>query len=77
MQTELDKLPGSRPGTPGAPEVVKSNVEIMSEKWTDAGDTDGKLGVLFEMLVKTMKGLEGFQVSAAPVHNPPSPPPLP
>ena len=37
----------------------------MSEKWNDAGDPDAKLGVLFEMLVKTMKGLESFQDDVA------------
>lgn len=58
-------MPGSRPGTPGQPEVVKSNVEIMSEKWNDATDTDGKLGVLFEMLIKTMKAHETFQDDVA------------
>ncbi|GMH78339.1 hypothetical protein TL16_g07764 [Triparma laevis f. inornata] len=70
IQSQMAGLPGgSRPGTPGQPaEIIRSDVEIMSDKWTQAGDSsDAKLGVLFEMLVKTMKSLEVMKDDSA--HN--------
>ncbi|GMH55713.1 hypothetical protein TrST_g11605 [Triparma strigata] len=70
IQSQMAGLPGgSRPGTPGQPaEIIKSDVEVMSDKWTTAGESpDAKLGVLFEMLVKTMKSLEGMKDDMA--HN--------